>query len=315
MNALAPAMALALLAASGATDEAVHVTATPSKSEVTLGERFSVEVKASGPAGTVWTFPEQASNDAVEIRTDDGPVPSPPAAASPPPDVHRYQAMAMALNDVSLPPIEVGYRLPDGAHGKAATEAVPIRVLSVLPKDPAERKLADIRGPLSVSASAAFWAALGGLVVLSVILGAWLIRRRRAPVAAATPSTPAQPPDAEARAALDRLAASDLLTRGEYRAFYIALTDVAKRYLERRLDAPVLEMTSSEMVSFLREHPSGKALAMAARDLATAADHVKFARGSAAFDEARRHLAGARGIVDALEAHLHPTPMPGEKTA
>lgn len=313
MNALAPAMTLALLAASAATDEAVHVTATPSKNEVTLGERFSVEVKASGPAGTVWAFPEQASDDDVEIRTDDGPVPS--AAASPSPDVHRYQAMAMALNDVSLPPIEVGYRLPDGAHGKTATGAVPIRVLSVLPKDPAERKLADIRGPLSVSASAAFWAALGGLVVLSAILGAWLVRRRRAPAAAATPSAPAQPPDAEARAALDRLAASDLLTRGEYRAFYIALTDVAKRYLERRLDAPVLEMTSSEMVSFLREHPSGRALAMAARDLATAADHVKFARGSAVFDEARRHLAGARGIVDALEAHLRPTPMPGEKTA
>ncbi len=221
----------------------------------------------------------------------------------------------MALNDVSLPPIKVRYRLADGTEGEAATEAVPIHVLSVLPKDPGERKLADIRGPLSVAVGGAFWAALAGLVVLLAILVTWLIKRHRAPETAVTPATPPQSPDAEARAALDRLAASDLLTRGEYRAYYIALTDIAKRYLERRLQAPVLEMTSSEMVSFLRDHPSGKAHATAARDLATAADLVKFARGSAVFDEARRHMAGVRQIIDSLETQLRPTPLPGEKTA
>jgi hypothetical protein len=312
VTSLVPAIALAVLAASNAADEVVQVTATPSKDEVTLGERFFVDVKATGPAGTSWTFPDQAGNDDVEVRAEPERASAP---TSPSPDAHRYQAMAMALDKVSLPPIKVRYRLANGTEGEAATEAVPLRVLSILPKDPSERKLADIRGPLSVSVGAPFWAAVAGLVALLALLVAWLIRRRRAPGIAAPTTASPQAADAEARAALDRLAASNLLTGGEYRAYYIALAEIAKRYLERRLGAPVLEMTSSEMVAFLRDHPDGRALAPAARDVATAADNVKFARGAAVFDEARRDLAGVRGIIDALEARLQPTPVPGEKTA
>jgi hypothetical protein len=92
---------------------------------------------------------------------------------------------------------------------------------------------------------------------------------------------------------------------------------VAKRYLERRLEAPVVEMTSSEMVAFLREHPHGRAIATSVRDLATAADHVKFARGDAAREEAQRHLAATQRVIDVIEEGLRPSPSdaPGERVA
>ena len=93
------------------------------------------------------------------------------------------------------------------------------------------------------------------------------------------PSVPELPPDAEALRALDALAAQDLPARGEYRAFYIALTLVAKRYLERRLAAPVVEMTSAETLAFLRGHAHGGELLPIVRDLAEAADRIKFANG------------------------------------
>jgi hypothetical protein len=122
----------------------------------------------------------------------------------------------------------------------------------------------------------------------------------------AAPSVPELPPDAEALGALDALAAQDLPARGEYRAFYIALTLLAKRYLERRLEAPVVEMTSAETLAFLRGHAHGGELLPIVRDLAEAADRIKFANGDGLSDEARRHLASVRRLVSALEARLGP---------
>jgi hypothetical protein len=71
------------------------------------------------------------------------------------------------------------------------------------------------------------------------------------------------------------------------------------------------------MLAFLREHPRGQSLVPSVRDLATAADLVKFARGAAAHEEARRHMGAVRNMVDALEASLRPNPSDssGEKVA
>ena len=112
--------------------------ATASKTEVTVGEPFLVEAKAEGPAGTVWTFPTEAGDEQVELRA----VASDPQASAPPapaPGTQRYQAVAFALGAVSVPSVTVEYRLPNGASGKTATAPIPLRIGSLLPRDPKEQ--------------------------------------------------------------------------------------------------------------------------------------------------------------------------------
>jgi hypothetical protein len=305
--------ALSLATAVPAAAEAPTATATPSKTEVGMGEVFSVEVKVAGPAGTSWTFPADTGNDVVELTTPP-PEPNQGTENAPAPDTHRYRASAFALGEVELPAIPVQYRLADGTRGEVSTGVVKLRVASVLPKDPSQQQLVDIREPQPLAFGAAFWIACASLLLLVAGVAAWLWRRHRKPVAAAPPAPP-RPADAEAREALDRLAASGMLVRGEYRPYYIALADIAKRYLERRLGAPILEMTSSETVAFLREHAHGQGLAAPMRDLAAAADQVKFARGAALREEGERHLALARQMIEALEARLRPAAPGGEKVA
>jgi hypothetical protein len=278
--------------------DAPRVTAAASKVDLRVGEAFVVELTALGPEGTTFEFAKDAGNESVELRE------ASPGATPPPPGVHRYDAMALALGDVELPAINVPYRLPDGTAGTATTEPIRLRVESVLPKDPKQQKLVDIRGPVSLTIGAPFWIALGMLAAVAGALGWWLWRRRRP--AAAPPAAPPLEADAEALQALDRLAASGLVERADYRAYYIALAEVAKRYLERRLAAPVLEMTSAEMAAFLRDHEAAGPFAGAMRDLAGAADRVKFARGAGLEDEARRHLEGARSLVRGIEDRLRP---------
>jgi hypothetical protein len=305
---LAGVLALAFAAASGPDAGPVMVEATPSKAEVTVGEVFTIEVKASGPPGTSYSFPAEAEQEKLELRTPAN------AAASPLPGLHRYEAAVYALGEVEIPGIPVKYRLPDGSEGQAQSAPLKIKVGSLLPKDAESQKLADIRGPVGVDVGRAFWIGLAAGLLLLAALGLWFWRRKREAVEAVAP-VPDIPPDQEALRALDRLAASGNLVRGEFRAFYIALTDIAKRYLERRLGAPVQEMTSAEMVAFLREGPHEAVLAGPLRDLATAADSVKFARGEGMREEAERHLAAVRFAVGALESRLRPREEPAPPPA
>jgi hypothetical protein len=191
---------------------------------------------------------------------------------------------------------------------------VELRVVSVRPRGE-EPKLADVRPPVAVGIGRAFWVALGLVVALLAGLGFWLLRRRRRRAGPAAAPVPPVPPDVEALRALDALAAEGLPARGEHRVFYIALTGVAKRYLERRLGAPILEMTTAETLAFLRGHPHADGLHPRVRDVAEAADRIKFARGEGLLAEAERHLASVRALVHTLEARLQPPPEAGEGKA
>jgi hypothetical protein len=281
---------------------ALGVSAAPSKGEVAFGEVFVVEVRVSGPEGTDFTFPGEVVEEAYELRT--APPPAGTPAPSPEPGVHRYAAAAFAVGDVEIQPIAVRYRRPDGSVGELRTEPLRVKVTSLLPKEAAEQKLADIREPLHLGVGAAFWV---GLALVLAVLGAlawalWRRRRRPAPAPAAAPLSAEE----EARRALDELARA--ASGGDLRAFYIQLVEIAKRYLERRLEAPVLEMTSAETLGFLRDHPAAGPLLAPMRDLTAAADAVKFARGQALSSEAERHLTAVRVLVETLEARLRPAP-------
>ncbi len=298
----------ALLAgpAQGADEPAAAATA--SKAEVTVGEAFAVEVEARGPAGTTFEFPPEIAQEAFELRTATD-------ASPPPPGVHRYQATVFGLGDAQVPPIPVRYRLPDGTEGEVKTAPIALKVVSLLSKDKEQQKLADVRGPVEVGIGRAFWAGVAGLALLVAGLVLWLRSRRRGAAAPVATPVPALTPDAEALRALDALVASGRLARREYRPFYIELTAIVKRYLERRLEAPILEMTTAEMLAHLRASPQGVELVSPLRDLAGAADQIKFARGAGCEAEAERHLVGVRGLVHTLEARLQPAAPEGGKAA
>jgi hypothetical protein len=279
-------------------------SAVTSVEEVSVGERFHVDVSLSGPEGTRWILPETGGDDAVELvrlpRDPEQPLPR---------GTYRYRAIAFALDEVEVPAISVGYRLPDGGEGEIATEPIPLRIRSLLPKDPEEQTLADIQPPRQLPIGLPFWILLGLVAAMLVAAAVAVWRHARQPKREPPPPPPVSA-DVEALAALDRLAATDHGARGAWREYYIELAQIAKRYLERRLHAPVLEMTTAEAGAFLRDHPDGQAVFPALRELAGAADQVKFARAGTQAAEAQRHLEAARGLVRQLEERLRPAPPP-----
>ena len=297
---------LLLGAGRGGAADPVRVKATASRSEVTLGEPFTLELSVSAPPGTRLTFPAELVTDVAELRSMAATNAAP--GRSPPPwplGTHRYEARVFAVGEATLPSLVVKYRLAEGREGEASAPTLSVRVLSLLPRDPKEQKLADIRPPVGVGIAPVFWLVFGALLVAGGLFGFWLWRRLKRPREAPAPAErPERSPADEAQAALERLDHAGLLARGDFRGFYIALSAIAKRYLERRLEAPVLEMTSAEMLSYLRDHAQGADLLPVMRELARAADAVKFARGRAQREEAECHRATVGGMLLALEQRL-----------
>lgn len=302
------------LASPAAAREPVKATATASKTEVAIGEPFVLEVAVAAPAGSTFTFPGEVLAEGFELR----PIarPAGPAGSSPepwPPNVQRYEGTVFALSEASIAPLSVKVQLPDGLVEEAATAPVALKVKTLLPKQAEEQKLSDIKGPLDLDVGTAFWIAIAVGFVLVAALVAFLWRRRRRPAAVA-PAPPPVDPAAEALQALGALAAGGQRERGDYRAFYIALTAIAKRYFERRLQAPVMEMTTAETVAFLRQSERANGLAIPMRDLANAADQIKFAKGVGQDLESLRHLEAVRGMITVLEERFAPPPT-AEKVA
>ncbi len=283
----------------------VSVKATASRTEVTVGEAFTDGAEGHRPGGgTRFTFPGEAATDGFELRT---PPPDPSAAAplpSPAATATRRPSLPSARRRSRRSPSATA--CPTAPRARHPPRRSRSRSSRCCRRTPSSRSW-PTSGDRSRSGSAAPSGSRSSRVSsLAAALVLWLVRRRRRAGAPRAVPIPELPADAEALRALDSLLASGILSRGEYRPFYIQLAVVAKRYLERRLGAPILEMTTAETLAFLRGHPHGGELLPVVRDLAEAADRIKFAKGQGLAQEAERHLAAVRALVPALEAKLRP---------
>lgn len=263
----------------------------PSTANVSIGERFQVTVELRGPSGTKYDFPKEISDGSVELIQA-----QPPTADG----VAIYNAQVFALGEQGrIPEIEIQYTAPDGVKGSAKSAPMPLNIVSTL--DPKEQNPApaDFAPPVPVLVSRAFWIAAGIVTVLFILGLVWLAKRLRFPKKLADPVvTPAITPEEEAMNGLDKLAA--LPASSNPRRFYIELVQILKQYLERRLEAPVLEMTSTETLGFVKNHSWTSPYAVAVRDLVTTADMVKFG-GASDTSNAEKQIQLARDLVGRID--------------
>jgi len=263
----------------------------PSTGNVSIGERFQVVVEARGP-GEAWEFPRQINDGSVEL------IQSNPSAALA--NTVTYDAQVFAIGtEGRIPEIEVRYKTADGSTGSVKSAPFALNVVSTLDPNEKNPAPADFAPPLPVLVSRVFWVAssLAGLLIIAGLV--LLIRRIKFPKKPIDLTvTPAISPEEEALTGLDRLAAARAAL--EPKAFYIQLVQILKQFLERRLEAPVLEMTSTETLSFVKTHSWTTPHAVALRDLVTSADLVKFG-GSSDASNADRQIQLVREIVGRID--------------
>jgi len=139
------------------------------------------------------------------------------------------------------------------------------------------------------------WAALA-LAVAAVVLVVWLVLRKRRQEAKET-FVPRQNAVEEARERLE--AARKLMLAGEIEAFYIAVSDAVRQYIERQFRLRAAEQTTEEFLQDMarsqRMRPTHKELL---EEFLTQCDLVKFARFRPGPKDMETVLAAAMRFVD-----------------
>ena len=133
----------------------------------------------------------------------------------------------------------------------------------------------------------------------------WYQRRSARPVPEPPPPPP-QPAHEAALEALHKLRASPLLSQGDFKGFYTALSTIVRRYLGDRYDFESLELTFDELMTALQHRYTPGLEEPVLRHLLTLADQVKFAK----FTPRKEEGLDALNQADQLVRATKPTPAP-----
>ncbi|HMD67900.1 MAG TPA: hypothetical protein VKF42_03410 [Chitinivibrionales bacterium] len=175
------------------------------------------------------------------------------------------------------------------------TQPVPLRVLLVSSPDTASIK--DLKPQQSAGrpSLAWLWIVLGiCALIATVVLGRRVLSKAAKPV----PEIPRKPPYEEAIAALAFLEAKNYLASGMIREYAFELSEIVKRYIERRFEINAAEFTTYEMLEWVKRSPLKPADRNVLDWFFSTTDPVKFAKWLPDNDTANRFGLEARAFVE-----------------
>lgn len=271
----------------------IAVSASPTR--VTVGDRILYSLRVVAPKGVTATLPV-FGRTLGEFRIRDlGPLPAIARKDGFEEISRRYELNLYETGVKSIPPLSVVLR---GREGKAAElDAGPIVVVSESVLDKDAKDIKDIKPPLAleyVPVTPIVWLCIGMAVATIAIFMLRRIRRKRK---LAPP--PPRSPQLIAYDELERLRAMDLIAKGRVKEYYVRISDIVRRYIERRFSLKAPDRTTEE---FLAEAGASGLLDPRARtlvgDFLEQCDMVKFARYGPTAEEIDGVYAAAKRFVD-----------------
>lgn len=254
----------------------LSVKAEVDKAFLTIGERVEYRVTlAHDPAVQILSEIPPPATDAFEIK-----------------EVHdfsekqgkqrvegkRFVLTTYELGEFILDPVSVRYRTPQGQEKTVETNRLFLTVRSVDASGKPKTDIRNVKGVLELPRHGGW---LGGLLFLLSGLAMGIFfwwRWKHRGLEGASVLEPALSPEEEALLRLSRLFDSDLLQRGKLKEYFLELSEILRRYFERRFEILAVESTTSEILEALRPKELPPVLLENIRQLLEAADLVKFAK-------------------------------------
>jgi hypothetical protein len=269
---------------------------------VAVGDRITLTVEVEHPFGSVVQWPDSLSLEPFEVLSAEV---DPPSAQGDGIQTRlRLSLTAFELGDLEIPRFELAVIGADSTVTRLETDAYGVRVASVgLDEGGGIRSLL---GPLSIARD---WLRLTLWMLLIAVVAATLIRwwRRRTPEREGRERGPVRiqrPAHELALEALDALARSKLLERGEIKAFYVEVSEIIRTYVEGRYAVYALEMTSGEVLDGLWRVGIEGSLLENFRTFLEQCDLVKFAKLRPTPEASRGVLESARTLVEETQPRV-----------
>lgn len=177
------------------------------------------------------------------------------------------------------------------------TNEVELEVKSILGDETANADIKDIKGPVGFPNRLYLYLLSGAAAAVVIAAVVFLILRRKKK--AGETVSPPRPAHEIAYEALMELEKKDYPGTGRIKEYYIALSDIVRRYLENRFQLRAPEMTTEEFLHSVREskelNADQKSLL---REFLSHCDMVKFARYNPGDAEVEQSHGSARRLID-----------------
>ncbi len=240
-----------------------------------IGAQFTLTLKTKVDTGTAVIFPKGKMIGRLEVIRD-------------------YKIDTLR-NDSKYELIKK-YGLTQFDSGKYAIPKLPVRIagktyfsdslqveFTNVKVDTLKQKLFDIKDIVRTDSSGQWWIYL--IFILVIVAAAYLAYRywqnhRKPKTAEIVYKTPIE----KATGLLQQLEKKELVQKGEVKAYYSELTDIARTYIEEAVHIPAMESTTSELIEKLRMASVKKNIALNPETVANLekvlfqADLVKFAK-------------------------------------
>jgi hypothetical protein len=286
---------LFLLFVSFQTGRCAVIYSTVSQRELSVGDRVLYTVTAVVPKGSTIVPPDPANSfGPLVVKSWDN---RKSVLAQADSISFDYVLTTYKAENCTIPPLP--YFLENGeAHDTLRTESVPLTVIPLCRSDSAD--IMDLK-PQQVTGKRPLlwlWLLLGVWAAAAAALAAWhyILKLKKPP-----PPPPPKPPYEEALEALTALEAKQYLQKGMIREYVFELSEILKRYIERRFGINAAEFTTEEMLAWLGISQIDKEQKNSLEWFFRAADPVKFAKFLPDRDIISRFGSEARGIIEATK--------------
>lgn len=306
-----------------AQESPVAVESRIDKSMITIGDTVRYHVRLSRAENVKVQWPALGANlGAFEIRDYDKPDPRKDKGRIV--EEISYTISTFDTGRFEIPPLTITYQTPpDTSWHQLPTEKLEIYVASMRPSQDGD--IRDIKSPWELPRDwkmIALVAGIGALVLVLAGLGYYYWRKRQGKSLLPAKREPARPAHEIALEALRRLRESDLLATGKIKEYYVALSEIVRRYIEGRYFVPALELTTGELMGNLQTVALETSAKERLRDLLESSDLVKFAKHAPAPEEHERAFMEAEAFVETTKlvllepenGQLAPTAAPGATT-
>lgn len=205
-------------------------------------------------------------------------------------NLYKLRLIAFQTGDLSVP--SMNFILTDGEKiDTLKSPSIPIAISSVLPKD-----MKDINGlkpPIEYPNYLPLIIFFAALLTAALAYGGYRLYLKYRAIKETPKSLP--PPWIEAQIAFENIPLAEWLKKGLIKKYYYTLTEILKRYLERRYSFNAQEQTTTEIIGHL------KAVKVPSRDdfgnFFNRADLVKYAKLIPPDDELRSAIDIARNLI------------------
>lgn len=274
----------------------ISVESTIDKQTITIGDRITYTVKIASDTSLVVDSLTVGTNlgsfEVKDYKPRQSSVKDGTRTSS-----ESFEITTFTTGDYRIPPVTIRYRTPSGEMKSIATDPLPIKVNSLLSGEQGE----DIK-PLKPQKTfprefPTLWVIVGSVLIAGAILFVWLYRRARRPIDLSTAVADTRLPWEIALEELAKLRESDILARGEYKLFYLELSDIFRRYLEKRYGIYALERTTIEIIMEFRKLALEKQEEKIIHDFLEGCDLVKFAKFIPTTEDIERDYSTAKEFV------------------